>query len=187
MMMMIKTNNPCLKILSTILLLVSLIIYIFVAPSFFTSPHLYKHLHLQPPDFEFCPSNYTNHCPCQDPLRARRFPKAKWFRKERHCPERTQRLRCLIPTPPGYQTPFPWPKSKDTAWFSNVPFPKLVEYKKSQNWVRLEGDRFVFPGGGTSFTEGVNGYVHALDRLLPVSLKSGNIRTVLDVGCGVSL
>ncbi|ESW11110.1 hypothetical protein PHAVU_008G002700 [Phaseolus vulgaris] len=186
MMMMVKTNNPCLKILSTILLLVSLIIYIFVAPSFFTSPHLYKHLHLQPSDFEFCPSNYTNHCPCQDPLRARRFPKAKWFRKERHCPERTQRLRCLIPTPPGYQTPFPWPKSKDTAWFSNVPFPKLVEYKKSQNWVRLEGDRFVFPGGGTSFTEGVNGYVHALDRLLPVSLKSGNIRTVLDVGCGVA-
>ena len=87
----------------------------------------------------------------------------------------------------GYQSPFPWPESKDSAWFSNVPFPKLVEYKKSQNWVRLEGERFVFPGGGTSFPEGVKGYVDALKRVLPVPLESGDIRTALDVGCGVSI
>lgn len=88
--------------------------------------------------------------------------------------------------PVGYQKPFPWPQSKDSAWLNNVPFTKLVEYKKSQNWVRLEGDRFVFPGGGTSFPEGVKGYVDALNRLLPVPLESGHIRTALDVGCGVS-
>ncbi|TKY64744.1 methyltransferase PMT19 [Spatholobus suberectus] len=177
-------TTSCLKILSIILL--ASLFYILIASSFFTSPRLHQHLQAQP-HFEFCPSNYTNHCPCQDPLRQKRFPKARWFRKERHCPEGTERLRCLIPTPPGYQNPFPWPHSKGAAWFSNVPFPKLVEYKKSQNWVRLEGDRFVFPGGGTSFPEGVKAYVDALNRLLPVPLESsGDIRTVLDVGCGVA-
>ncbi|TKY50548.1 methyltransferase PMT19 [Spatholobus suberectus] len=75
-------------------------------------------------------------------------------------------------------------KYNDVAWFNNVPFPKLTEYKKSQNWVALRGDRFVFPGGGTSFINGVKGYVDAISRLVP--LKSGKIRTVLDVGCGVA-
>ncbi|KAL2959678.1 hypothetical protein AAZX31_18G280700 [Glycine max] len=182
-----KNTTACLKIFSTLILLASLF-YIIIAPSFYTSPRIHQNLHLQSQHhFDFCPSNYTNHCPCQDPIRQRRFPKAKMFRKERHCPQSTtERLRCLIPIPPGYQTPFPWPKSKDTAWFSNVPFPKLVEYKKSQNWVRLEGDHFVFPGGGTSFPEGVKAYVNALKRLLPVPLESGDVRTVLDVGCGVA-
>lgn len=85
----------------------------------------------------------------------------------------------------GYRRPFAWPKSRDYAWFNNVPFPKLTESKKSQNWVRLEGQRLVFPGGGTSFTKGVKGYVEAINRIVP--LKSGFIRTVLDVGCGVRL
>ncbi|XP_057754398.1 probable methyltransferase PMT19 isoform X1 [Arachis stenosperma] len=133
--------------------------------------------------FEFCASNYTNYCPCHDPRRQKRFPKARMFRKERHCPQSPpDRLTCLIPRPVGYKTPFPWPQSKDSAWFTNVPFPKLVNYKKSQNWVRLEGDRFLFPGGGTSFPDGVNGYVHSLSRLLPLP----HIRTALDVGCGVA-
>ncbi|XP_054805011.1 probable methyltransferase PMT19 [Prosopis cineraria] len=135
-------------------------------------------------DFEFCPDNYTNYCPCQDPRRQKRFSNFMWFRKERHCPNISERLRCLIPKPLDYQKPFTWPESKDTAWFSNVPFPKLAEYKKSQNWVRLEGDRFAFPGGGTSFPEGVKGYVDTLNRILP--LESGDIRTALDVGCGVA-
>lgn len=87
----------------------------------------------------------------------------------------------------GYKKPFPWPKSKENAWFNNVPFTKLVEYKKSQNWIRLDGDVFVFPGGGTSFPQGVKGYVHHLNLLLPLHFESGTIRTVLDVGCGVSL
>ncbi|XP_057436614.1 probable methyltransferase PMT19 isoform X2 [Lotus japonicus] len=137
-------------------------------------------------NFEFCPSNYTSYCPCEDPKRQKRFPNKRWFRKERHCPQSNERLTCLIPKPVGYRRPFPWPESKESAWFSNVPFPKLAEYKKSQNWVRLEGDRFVFPGGGTSFPEGVKGYVDALKSILPVSLESGDIRTVLDVGCGVA-
>lgn len=171
------------------------LLYLISSPSFFTSPTLHlQHLESSSPstttttksNFELCPSNYTNYCPCEDPKRQKLFPNRKWFRKERHCPKSNERLRCLIPIPVGYQKPFPWPQSKNSAWLSNVPFTKLVEYKKSQNWVRLEGDRFVFPGGGTSFPEGVKGYVDALNCLLPVPLKSGHIRTALDVGCGVS-
>ncbi|KAK7304289.1 hypothetical protein VNO77_45157 [Canavalia gladiata] len=176
---------PYLKILSTFFLFSFLY---FIASSFFsfTSPSFHQQLQ-QNHHFPFCPNNYTNHCPCQDPLRQKRFPKAKLFRKERHCPQTgDERFRCLVPTPLGYRNPFPWPHSKESAWFGNVPFPKLVEYKKSQNWVRLEGDRFVFPGGGTSFPQGVKGYVHHLNRLLPQPLESGAIRTVLDVGCGVA-
>lgn len=90
----------------------------------------------------------------------------------------------MVPNPSGYKTPFPWPDSRNYAWFKNVPFKKLAEFKKTQNWIRLEGDRFVFPGGGTSFPGGVKDYVDVIMKVLP--LASGSIRTVLDVGCGVS-
>ncbi|XP_027351726.1 probable methyltransferase PMT19 [Abrus precatorius] len=180
-------TTPCLKIITSLFLFS---LFYTIVSTFFTSPSSSPshelHQHLQKSHFDFCPSNYTNYCPCQHPKRQKRFRKAKQFRNERHCPQSTEKLRCLIPSPVGYQSPFPWPKSKESAWFFNVPFPKLVEYKKSQNWVKLEGDRFVFPGGGTSFPEGIKGYVGALNRLLPVPLESGAIRTVLDVGCGVA-
>ncbi|KAK7272842.1 hypothetical protein RIF29_13882 [Crotalaria pallida] len=184
------TKTPFLiKFLFITFLLFSLFLYFISSSfsSFFTSP---PSLH-QPPStttihFDFCTSNYTNHCPCEDPIRQKRFKNTNHFRKERHCPQNKERLRCLIPMPEGYKSPFHWPESKESAWFSNVPFTKLVEYKKSQNWVRLEGERLVFPGGGTSFPDGVKGYVDAINRVLPVSLDSGVIRTVLDVGCGVA-
>ncbi|KAF7837143.1 putative methyltransferase PMT19 [Senna tora] len=146
-------------------------------------PHHFQHFsqnHHNPPFFNLCPSNFTNYCPCHDPSRDTQF-----LDKERHCPNtHFHRVRCLTPKPVGYKKPFPWPKSKANAWFSNVPFPKLTQSKKSQNWVRLEGQRFVFPGGGTSFPRGVKGYIDAINRIVP--LKSGYIRTVLDVGCGVA-
>lgn len=134
--------------------------------------------------FKFCSVNFTDYCPCHDPSRESRFPDEWRRQKERHCPETSERPRCLVRAPAGYQRPIPWPKSRDSVWFSNVPFPQLTVYKKSQNWVRLEGDRLVFPGGGTSFPRGVKGYVAELKKVLP--LTSGSIRTVLDVGCGVS-
>lgn len=132
----------------------------------------------------FCGKNFTDYCPCQDPAREKQFVNDRRFRKERHCPGADERPRCLVARPAGYRRPFPWPKSRDYAWFKNVPFPRLTEYKKSQNWVRLKGDRLFFPGGGTSFPKGVKGYVDEMERVVP--LKSGNIRTVLDIGCGVA-
>ncbi|KAI5432500.1 hypothetical protein KIW84_036287 [Lathyrus oleraceus] len=184
-------SSKYLTILNIIIFITSLFTFSYIitssfssslsSPSLQTSKSLTKNSH-----FDFCPTNFTNYCPCEDPKRQKKFPNKKWFRKERHCPKANERLKCLIPKPKGYQKPFHWPKSKDNAWFSNVPFTKLVEYKRLQNWIRLEGDRFVFPGGGTSFPDGVEGYVDDLKKLLPVSLNSGWIRTVLDVGCGVA-
>lgn len=50
--------------------------------------------------------------------------------------------------------------------------------------MRIEGERFVFPGGGTSFPHGVEWYVGQISKVVP--LRSGEIRTVMDIGCGVS-
>ncbi|KAL5991028.1 hypothetical protein ACLOJK_011934 [Asimina triloba] len=137
------------------------------------------------PPIGFCPRNFSDYCPCQDLARQWLFGIEKKQHKERHCPPGTsERARCLIPRPKGYKTPFPWPKSKDFAWFANVPYKQLTEMKKSQNWVRLVKDRFEFPGGGTSFPKGVKGYVDEIARVVP--LKRGKVRTVLDIGCGVS-
>lgn len=134
--------------------------------------------------FNFCPPNFTNYCPCHDPSRETDFTAERFFSRERHCPEPYEKPMCLVPRPAGYKRPFSWPKSRDYAWFKNLPFKELSEVKKTQNWVRLEGDLLVFPGGGTSFRKGVKGYVDEIKRFVP--LKSGSIRTVLDVGCGVS-
>ncbi|CAA7050439.1 unnamed protein product [Microthlaspi erraticum] len=136
--------------------------------------------------FPLCPKNFTNYLPCHDPSTARQYSIERHYRRERHCPNSAhEKIRCLVPKPSGYKTPFPWPDSRSYAWFRNVPFKKLAEFKKSQNWVRLEGgDRFVFPGGGTSFPGGVKDYVDVIMSVLP--LASGSIRTVLDVGCGVA-
>lgn len=77
-----------------------------------------------------------------------------------------------------------WPKSRDMAWYVNVPFKRLTVDKKKQNWVRLEGNRLIFPGGGTSFPDGIKGYIDLIKQALPVT--SGSIRTALDIGCGVA-
>ncbi|KAJ0262547.1 methyltransferase PMT19 [Hirschfeldia incana] len=136
--------------------------------------------------FPLCPKKFTNYLPCHDPSTARQYSIERHYRRERHCPDSSheKKLRCLVPNPSGYKTPFPWPNSRSYAWFKNVPFKKLTEFKKTQNWVRLEGDRFVFPGGGTSFPSGVKDYVDVIMKVLP--LASGSIRAVLDVGCGVA-
>ncbi|KAL5991029.1 hypothetical protein ACLOJK_011935 [Asimina triloba] len=135
------------------------------------------------PLIEFCPANFTDYCPCQDPRRERLFHTGRYLHRERHCPGAGERVRCLIPRPKGYRTPFLWPKSKDYAWFANAPYKRLTESKKNQNWVRLVNNLFVFPGGGTSFPNGVKGYVDGIAKVVP--LRTGEVRTVLDVGCGL--
>ncbi|KAF6164860.1 hypothetical protein GIB67_017063 [Kingdonia uniflora] len=71
-------------------------------------------------------------------------------------------------------------------WYDNVPHPKLVEYKKEQNWVRKSGEYLEFPGGGTQFKDGVENYIEFIEKTFP-SIKWGNrTRVILDVGCGVA-
>ena len=50
-------------------------------------------------------------------------------------------------------------------WYSNVPHPKLVEYKKDQRWVVKSDDYFVFPGGGTQFKDGVGHYIDSIEKV----------------------
>ncbi|KAJ9160373.1 hypothetical protein P3X46_025781 [Hevea brasiliensis] len=104
--------------------------------------------------------------------------------RERHCPKPNP--RCLPPLPKGYKVPLLWPKSRDMIWYDNVPHPKLVEYKKDQNWVRKEGDFLVFPGGGTQFKDGVTNYINFIEKTLPIIQWGRRTRVVLDVGCGVA-
>ncbi|KAF5736544.1 hypothetical protein HS088_TW14G00688 [Tripterygium wilfordii] len=128
----------------------------------------------------------VDYIPCLDNMKAIKELKSRRHmeHRERHCPKPSP--RCLVPLPEGYKVPVPWPKSRDMIWYSNVPHPKLVEYKKDQNWVRKSGDYFVFPGGGTQFKDGVKNYIDFIEKTLPNIEWGKHARVILDVGCGVA-
>ncbi|KAM7270436.1 hypothetical protein ACFE04_029650 [Oxalis oulophora] len=128
----------------------------------------------------------VDYIPCLDNWKAIKELKSRRHmeHRERHCP--TPAITCLVPLPVGYKLPVPWPKSRDMIWYDNVPHPKLVQYKKEQNWVRRSDDYFIFPGGGTQFKEGVTHYIEFIEKTLPLIKWGKNIRVILDVGCGVA-
>ncbi|KAE9587731.1 putative S-adenosyl-L-methionine-dependent methyltransferase [Lupinus albus] len=128
----------------------------------------------------------VDYIPCLDNLKAIKALRSRRHmeHRERHCPD--SRSRCLLPLPKGYKVPVLWPKSRDMIWYDNVPHPKLVEYKKEQNWVVKSGEYLVFPGGGTQFKEGVTHYINFIEETLPTIQWGKNIRVVLDAGCGVA-
>ncbi|KAL6136203.1 hypothetical protein ACLB2K_061504 [Fragaria x ananassa] len=109
---------------------------------------------------------------------------------ERHCPRPERRYNCLIPPPLGYKVPVGWPASRDEVWKANIPHTSLAQEKSDQNWMVVNGDKINFPGGGTHFHNGADKYIVALSRMLKFPdfkfNNGGNIRTVLDVGCGVA-
>ncbi|XP_072954073.1 probable methyltransferase PMT23 [Typha angustifolia] len=127
-----------------------------------------------------------DYIPCLDNVKAIKELKSRRHmeHRERHCP--WPRPRCLVPLPRSYKVPVPWPQSRDMIWYDNVPHPKLVEYKKDQNWVRKSGDYLVFPGGGTQFKDGVTTYIQFIEQILPTIGWGRHTRVVLDVGCGVA-
>ncbi|XP_049410272.1 probable methyltransferase PMT22 [Solanum stenotomum] len=137
--------------------------------------------------WKLCPGPLAvDYIPCLDNWKAIKKIKSRRHmeHRERHCPVPSP--RCLIPLPKGYKLPLPWPKSRDMIWYDNVPHPKLVEYKKDQNWVKKSGDYFVFPGGGTQFRDGVNHYIEFIEETFPTIQWGKSIRVLLDVGCGVA-
>ncbi|XP_020695470.1 probable methyltransferase PMT17 [Dendrobium catenatum] len=134
--------------------------------------------------FPSCSMNFSEYTPCQDATRGRRFPRQMLVYRERHCPANDELVRCLIPAPPGYRTPFKWPQSRDFAWYHNIPHKELSIEKAVQNWIQVEGDRFRFPGGGTMFPRGADAYIDDINELIP--LTDGSIRTAIDTGCGVA-
>ncbi|KAL3645541.1 hypothetical protein CASFOL_010721 [Castilleja foliolosa] len=131
-----------------------------------------------------CDMSYSEYTPCEDNQRGRKFDRNMLKYRERHCPTKDELLRCLIPAPPSYKSPFKWPQSRDYAWYSNIPHKELSIEKAVQNWIQVEGDRFRFPGGGTMFPRGADAYIDDISALIP--LTDGSIRTAVDTGCGVA-
>ncbi|XP_017247309.1 probable methyltransferase PMT18 [Daucus carota subsp. sativus] len=136
-------------------------------------------------NFPPCDMSFSEYTPCQDRPRGRKFSREMHKYRERHCPTKEEMLRCLIPAPPNYKAPFKWPESRDYAWFDNIPHKELSVEKAIQNWIRVEGDRFRFPGGGTMFMNGADAYIDDINGIIP-NFTNGSIRTAIDTGCGVA-
>ncbi|CAI7902371.1 unnamed protein product, partial [Closterium sp. NIES-54] len=113
-----------------------------------------------------CGGNRTDWVPCLDNEKAIKALKTNkhYEHRERHCPLPGEMEKCLVPLPKGYKAHVPWPESRDQVWYNNVPHPGLASYKKDQNWVAMEGDKLVFPGGGTQFTHGATGYINFVQK-----------------------
>ncbi|CAI9112171.1 OLC1v1012577C4 [Oldenlandia corymbosa var. corymbosa] len=135
-------------------------------------------------EFKPCDGQYTDYTPCHDQARAMTFPRENMNYRERHCPPQEEKIRCLIPAPKGYLTPFRWPKSRDYVPYANAPHKSLTVEKAVQNWVQYEGNVFRFPGGGTQFPHGADAYIEQLASVIPID--DGTVRTALDTGCGVA-
>ncbi|XP_024993254.1 probable methyltransferase PMT15 [Cynara cardunculus var. scolymus] len=134
--------------------------------------------------FPPCSTEFSEYTPCEDVDRSLKFDRERLVYRERHCPEKGEVLKCRIPAPFGYRQPFRWPESRDAAWYANVPHKHLTVEKAGQNWVRFNGDRFTFPGGGTMFPNGAGAYIDDIGKL--INLRDGSIRTAIDTGCGVA-
>ncbi|KAJ6705861.1 SAM-DEPENDENT METHYLTRANSFERASE [Salix purpurea] len=135
--------------------------------------------------FPECSSDYQDYTPCTDPRRWKRYGNHRLTFMERHCPPVFERKECLVPPPDGYKPPITWPKSRDQCWYRNVPYDWIDKQKSNQHWLRKEGEKFLFPGGGTMFPRGVGAYVDLMQDLIP-EMKDGTIRSAIDTGCGVS-
>ncbi|WJX56188.1 putative methyltransferase PMT21 [Trifolium repens] len=140
---------------------------------------------IRPVNFPECSSDYQDYTPCTDPKRWRKYGTYRLTLLERHCPPISERKECLVPPPPGYKPPIRWPKSRDECWYRNVPYDWINKQKSNQHWLRKEGEKFLFPGGGTMFPNGVGEYVDLMQDLIP-GIKDGSVRTAIDTGCGVA-
>ena len=154
----------------------------------FESHHRAEDLPPSPPagrsqHFPACDPKLSEYTPCEDAKRSLKFDRERLMYRERHCPAPEEVLKCRIPAPYGYKTPFRWPKSRGLAWYANVPHKELTVEKRNQNWVHYENGRFRFPGGGTMFPNGADAYIDDIGKL--IKLKDGSIRTAIDTGCGV--
>ncbi|KAL8138764.1 hypothetical protein V2J09_004765 [Rumex salicifolius] len=142
-------------------------------------------LQIKAVSFPECSIDYQDYTPCTDPKRWKKYGYHRLTFMERHCPPPFEKKECLVPPPNGYKPPIKWPKSKKEAWYRNVPYDWINKQKSNQHWLVKEGEKFIFPGGGTMFPNGVSHYVDLMQNLIP-QMKDGTIRTAIDTGCGVA-
>ncbi|KAH9604077.1 hypothetical protein KSS87_010417 [Heliosperma pusillum] len=133
---------------------------------------------------EFCPEEYVDYMPCEDPKRNSMLSRVMNFYRERHCSNFNDEPLCLIPPPKGYMVPVQWPHSLHKIWHSNMPYNKIADRKGHQGWMKKESQHFIFPGGGTMFPDGAVQYIEKLKQYIPIT--GGVLRTALDMGCGVA-
>lgn len=138
--------------------------------------------------YPLCAAEMREYIPCLDNVEAIGKLKSteRGERFERHCPDKDQGLKCLVPPPKNYKVPIPWPRSRDEVWFNNVPHTRLVDDKGGQNWITKGKDTFKFPGGGTQFIHGADQYIDQIGQMVPDIAFGNHTRVVLDVGCGVA-
>ncbi|MCO5586645.1 hypothetical protein L7F22_040586 [Adiantum nelumboides] len=136
-------------------------------------------------NFKECNITFQDLTPCMDPGRWKKYDRHRMAFRERHCPPPSERIECLIPPPEGYKIPVRWPRSKDECWYRNVPYDWINTAKANQRWMQKQGEKFIFPGGGTMFPNGVGEYLDQMEELIP-GMKDGTVRTALDTGCGVA-
>ncbi|KAL8533840.1 hypothetical protein ACS0TY_010019 [Phlomoides rotata] len=136
-------------------------------------------------NFPECPADFQDYTSCTDPMRWKKCSLYRLSFMERHCPPIFEKNECLVPPPDGYKSHIRWPKSKDECWYMNVPYDWINKQKSNQHWLKKQGEKFLFPGGGTMFPNGVSKYVDLMQDLIP-GKKDGTIRTTIDTGCGVA-
>ncbi|CAH9128060.1 unnamed protein product [Cuscuta epithymum] len=136
------------------------------------------------PQVQFCPADYVDHMPCEDPKINNQLSREMNYYRERHCPSPQDTPICLIPPPQGYQVPVRWPESLHKIFHDNMPYNKIADRKGHQGWMKREGPYFIFPGGGTMFPDGAEQYIEKLKQYIPIA--DGVLRTALDMGCGVA-
>ncbi|KAF3583756.1 hypothetical protein F2Q69_00030487 [Brassica cretica] len=128
-------------------------------------------LQIKSVSFPECSSELQDYTPCTDPKRWKRYGVHRLSFLERHCPPVYEKNECLIPPPDGYKPPIRWPKSRDQCWYKNVPYDWINKQKSNQHWLKKEGDKFHFPGGGTMFPHNHEAQVQfALERGIPAIL-----------------
>ncbi|KAJ8450344.1 hypothetical protein Cgig2_004801 [Carnegiea gigantea] len=122
-----------------------------------------------------------DYIPCLDNIQAiRKLHLTGHFEhRERHCPDEAP--TCLVRLPKGYKIPIKWPKSRDMIWLANAPHTKLIKYKRSQNWVKVDGEYLTFPGGGTQFKHGALHYIDFIQKVIV------SVLLVLPLSCGIMM
>lgn len=137
--------------------------------------------------FEVCAPRWKDYIPCLDNAGAIGKLKASargeiW---ERHCPRRGS-MCCLIAAPLHYRLPIRWPKSRNEIRFNNVPRAQSLAEKSGDNWVKLDKDKLLFPGGDIQSPRGAHQYLDHIGEMLPGIGYGSRTRVALDISCGVA-
>ncbi|MCD9561161.1 hypothetical protein HAX54_020139 [Datura stramonium] len=137
--------------------------------------------------FRVCDESMRDYIPCLDNVEeiSKLNSSGKGENFERHCPPKGKGLDSLVPRPKDYKLRIPWPKSRDEIWLSNVHTP-FAKDKAGNTWVKRKGDKYIFPGDGTQFSQGANQYLDQISKMVPEIAFGERTRVAMDISCGIA-